>query len=83
MVKAKMGVLALTALMGLGAVSHINGFTGAHQLLVLANLESYNAVLIGQGKKQEKRMELLPSSASSKQNAASNRLSPLNERISS
>ncbi len=30
-----------------------------NQLLVLANLESYNAVLINQGKKQEERMELL------------------------
>lgn len=29
------------------------------QLLVLANLESYNAVLITQGKKQDERMELL------------------------
>ena len=31
----------------------------ANQLLVLANLESYNAVLITQGKKQKERMELL------------------------
>ncbi len=30
-----------------------------HQLLVLANLESYNAVLIGQGKPQQERMPLL------------------------
>ena len=30
-----------------------------NQLLVLVNLESYNAVLISQGKKQEERMELL------------------------
>lgn len=30
-----------------------------NQLLVLANLESYNAVLINQGKKQRERMELL------------------------
>ena len=30
-----------------------------NQLLVLANLESYNAVLITQGKKQKERMELL------------------------
>lgn len=30
-----------------------------NQLLVLANLESYNAVLIAQGKKQEDRMQLL------------------------
>ena len=30
-----------------------------NQLLVLANLESYNAVLIGQGKNQKERMELL------------------------
>ena len=29
------------------------------QLLVLANLESYNAVLINQGKNQKERMELL------------------------
>lgn len=30
-----------------------------NQLLVLANLESYNAVLIHQGKKQKERMKLL------------------------
>lgn len=30
-----------------------------NQLLVLANLESYNAVLINQGKGQRERMELL------------------------
>lgn len=30
-----------------------------NQLLVLANLESYNAVLISQGKGQADRMELL------------------------
>lgn len=30
-----------------------------HQLLVLANLQSYNAVLINQGKNQKERMELL------------------------
>lgn len=30
-----------------------------HQLLILANLESYNAVLINQGKTQEERMKLL------------------------
>lgn len=30
-----------------------------NQLLVLANLESYNAVLIHQGKMQKERMELL------------------------
>ena len=30
-----------------------------NQLLVLANLESYNAVLINQGKRQKERMELL------------------------
>lgn len=30
-----------------------------NQLLVLANLESYNAVLINQGKQQKERMELL------------------------
>lgn len=30
-----------------------------NQLLVLANLESYNAVLINQGKNQIERMELL------------------------
>lgn len=35
------------------------GGTYAHQLLVLANLESYNAVLINQGKNQKERMELL------------------------
>ena len=30
-----------------------------NQLLVLANLESYNAILISQGKEQKERMELL------------------------
>lgn len=30
-----------------------------NQLLVLANLESYNAILINQGKSQKERMELL------------------------
>ncbi len=30
-----------------------------YQLLVLANMESYNAILIKQGKKQQERMELL------------------------
>ncbi len=30
-----------------------------NQLLVLANLESYNAILINQGKTQEERMKLL------------------------
>ena len=30
-----------------------------NHLLVLANLESYNAVLINQGKDQKERMELL------------------------
>lgn len=30
-----------------------------NQLLVLANLESYNAILINQGKTQKERMELL------------------------
>lgn len=30
-----------------------------NQLLVLVNLESYNAILINQGKKQKERMELL------------------------
>lgn len=30
-----------------------------YQLLVLANMESYNAVLIKQGKAQEERMKLL------------------------
>ncbi len=33
--------------------------TTRNQLLVLANLESYNAVLINQGKNQKERMELL------------------------
>ena len=30
-----------------------------YQLLVLSNMESYNAILIQQGKSQEKRMKLL------------------------
>lgn len=39
------------------------------QLLVLANMESYNAILIKQGKKQEERMELLYELATQQMNS--------------
>lgn len=38
---------------------NMRDYATINQLLVLANLESYNAVLIHQGKTQEERMELL------------------------
>ena len=38
---------------------NIRDYATIHQLLVLANLESYNAILITQGKTQEDRMVLL------------------------
>jgi hypothetical protein len=38
---------------------NIRDYATLHQLLVLANMESYNAVLITQGKTQEERMQLL------------------------
>lgn len=38
---------------------NIRDMATIHQLLVLANLESYNAVLINQGKEQSERMRLL------------------------
>lgn len=42
-----------------GAKGNIRDSATLNQLLVLANLESYNAVLISQGKSQKERMELL------------------------
>ena len=38
---------------------NIRDYATVNQLLVLANLESYNAILIKQGKSQEERMRLL------------------------
>ena len=38
---------------------NMRDFATIHQLLILANLESYNAVLITQGKMQNERMQLL------------------------
>ena len=38
---------------------HIRDAATLNQLLVLANLESYNAILINQEKNQKERMELL------------------------
>lgn len=42
-----------------GAKGNMRDVATLNQLLVLANLESYNAVLIGQRKNQKERMELL------------------------
>ncbi len=42
-----------------GQKGNIRDFATIHQLLVLSNLESYNAVLINQGKEQPERMKLL------------------------
>lgn len=41
------------------AKGNIRDYATISQLLVLANLESYNAILIEQGVEQEKRLELL------------------------
>jgi len=45
--------------LSLGWNGNMRDVATLNQLLVLANLESYNAVLINQGKKQKERMELL------------------------
>lgn len=42
---------------------NIRDYTDIHHLLVLANLESYNAILIEQGLPQRKRIELLRNTA--------------------
>ena len=42
---------------------NIRDYADISQLLVLANLESYNAILIEQGMEQEKRIELLRQTA--------------------
>ena len=56
-----------------------------NQLLVLANLESYNAVLISQGKNQKERMELLRQLAVQQlqtlENVSLNNLPKLEEEI--
>lgn len=41
------------------AKGHIRDNATLYQLLVLANMESYNAILIKQGKNQAERMQLL------------------------
>lgn len=41
------------------AKGNMRDFASINQLLVLSNLESYNAILISQGKQQEERMKLL------------------------
>ncbi len=41
------------------AKGNIRDYATISQLLVLANLESYNAILIEQGVEQEKRLDLL------------------------
>lgn len=38
---------------------NIRDYATIHQLLVLSNMESYNAILIQQGKSQAERMQLL------------------------
>ncbi len=42
-----------------GKKENIRDYTDLHHLLVLANLESYNAILIEQNIKQPRRLELL------------------------
>lgn len=42
-----------------GKKGNVRDYATIQQLLVLANLESYNAILIGQGKSQSERMQLL------------------------
>ena len=51
-----------------GKTSNIRDEAGINQLLVLANLESYNAILISQGKSQQERMQLLRHLAQSQLN---------------
>ena len=42
-----------------GKDGNIRDYAMINQLLVLANIESYNAILIGQGKSQSERLVLL------------------------
>lgn len=42
-----------------GKKGNIRDYAGIKQLLVLSNMESYNAILIHQGQSQEQRMSLL------------------------
>ena len=42
-----------------GKKENIRDYANINQLLVLANMESYNAILIGQGKKMHERIVLL------------------------
>ncbi|MCR5188203.1 MAG: KilA-N domain-containing protein, partial [Treponema sp.] len=46
-----------------GKKGNIRDYTDLHHLLVLANLESYNAILIEQNIEQPKRLELLRATA--------------------
>ena len=46
-----------------GQKGNIRDYTDLHHLLVLANLESYNAILIEQNLPQSKRLELLRQTA--------------------
>jgi len=46
-----------------GKKGNIRDYTDLHHLLVLANLESYNAILIEQNIEQQKRLELLRATA--------------------
>lgn len=43
----------------MGRKGNIRNDADLNQLLVLANMESYNAILIGQGKKMSERLVLL------------------------
>lgn len=42
-----------------GSTGNIRDTASIYQLLVLSNMESYNAILIKQGKSQAERMQLL------------------------
>lgn len=46
-----------------GKKGNIRDYTDLHHLLVLSNLESYNAILIEQNIEQSKRLELLRETA--------------------
>ena len=46
-----------------GKKGNIRDYTDLHHLLVLANLESYNAILIEQNIEQPERLELLRATA--------------------
>ncbi len=56
---------------------NIRDYADISQLLVLANLESYNAILIEQGMEQEKRIELLRQTAINQLNTIAGLETPL------